>query len=115
MTVFERIREFGTLLAIGTSRAQLARLLFLEALWLGLIGGLAGDVLGLLLAAIINVLKVDMPPPPGAVDPLTLALSIMPGDLLWAIAFMVAILGTAAIAPILRILKLPIVDALGHV
>ena len=38
MSVLERIRELGTLLAIGTSRSQLARLLLFEALWLAALG-----------------------------------------------------------------------------
>lgn len=115
MSVFERVREFGTLLAIGTSRAQLAGLLLMEALWLAAIGGLAGGALGLALAVVINAIKIEMPPPPAAVDPMALSLSVAPGDVLWAIAFMVAVLGVAAIAPMLRILRLQIVDALGHV
>src|SRR4029078_6915556 len=36
MTVMERVREIGTLRAIGTSRGQIAALLLAEALWLGL-------------------------------------------------------------------------------
>ena len=115
MTVFERIREFGTLLAIGTSRGQLAGLLLMEGLWLGAIGGLAGGILSLVLAAIINALEIQMPPPPAAVDPMTLAVAVSPLDLIWATAFMVALLGVAAIVPILRIVRLRIVDALGHV
>jgi putative ABC transport system permease protein len=115
MSIFERIREYGTLLAIGTSRAQLAGLLLMEAFWLATIGGLAGGALGLVAAAGINWLAIEMPPPPAAVDPLTLSLSVAAGDLLWAVAFMIAVLGLAAIAPILRVLRLQIVDALGHV
>ncbi len=39
MSVMERIREIGTLLALGTSRAQVAVLILCEALWLGILGG----------------------------------------------------------------------------
>lgn len=115
MAVLERVREFGTLLAIGTSRAKLATLLLLEALWLGLLGGLLGSVLGLGLVVLVNGLEIKMPPPPAAVDPMTLALSVVPSDFLWAVAFMVAIVVLAAVPPTLRILRLRIVDALGHV
>jgi len=38
MSVMERVREFGTLLAIGTGRGQVALMVVLEALWLGVVG-----------------------------------------------------------------------------
>ena len=115
MSVLERVREFGTLLAIGTSREQLARMLILEALWLALLGGVAGSALGIGLAAFINALEINMPPPPAAVDPVRLALTVVPTDVLWALVFMAVILGVAAIPPMLRVFRLQIVDALGYV
>jgi ABC-type lipoprotein release transport system permease subunit len=87
----------------------------LEAFWLGLLGGLLGSVLGLGLAALVNRLEIKMPPPPAAVDPMTLALRVVPSDFLWAMAAMIVIVVVAALPPTLRILRLRIVDALGHV
>jgi putative ABC transport system permease protein len=115
MSFLERVREFGTLLAIGTSRAQLAGLLMLEALWLALLGGLLGGALGVGMATLVNFLEIEMPPPPAAVDPLKLALTVAPSDFLWAVVFMVVVLTVAAVYPTLRILRLRIVDALAHV
>jgi putative ABC transport system permease protein len=115
MSVLERVREFGTLLAIGTSRTQLAGLLLLEALWLALFGALAGSALGAGLSALIDAVGIEMPPPPAAVDPMVLAVRVLPSDFLWVCAFMVVVLTVAAVPPILRILRLKIVDALGHV
>ena len=115
MSVLERVREFGALLAIGTSRAQLARLLIFEALWLALFGVIAGSTIGLGLASLINALKIDMPPPPGAADPIQLMLAVIPGDVIAICAFMTIILAAAAVPPMLRVFRLQIVDALGHV
>jgi len=115
MSVLERVREFGTLLAIGTSRAQVALLLMFEALWLALFGVIAGSALGLALVEVINLLKIDMPPPPGAADPIQLTLTVVPTDVLAICAFMTVILAGAAVPPIWRVLRLRIVDALGHV
>lgn len=115
MSVLERVREFGTLMAVGTSRAQLASLLLLEALWLALLGALAGSILGLGLVALINFLEVEMPPPPAAVDPMKLALLLVPTDFIWVVAFMAIILVVAAVPPMMRVFNLRIVDALGHV
>jgi putative ABC transport system permease protein len=42
MTVFERTREFGLLLAIGTRPATIVAMLHLEAFWISLLGVVAG-------------------------------------------------------------------------
>lgn len=115
MSVLERVREFGTLLAIGTSRAHLAVLLMFEALWLALIGGVAGSILGMGLVLVINASKIEMPPPPGAADPIDLALTVVAVDFLWIFLGMTAILLLAAVPPLLRVVRIEIIDALGHV
>ena len=115
MSMLERTREFGTLLAIGTSRRQLAALMMLEANWLALIGGAAGCAIAVVVSAGLDLLGIKMPPPPGAVDPVDLALMLRPGDFLWAMLVMVLILSVAAAPAILRLVRLRIVDALGHV
>jgi putative ABC transport system permease protein len=115
MSVLERVREFGTLLAIGTSRGQLAQLLIFEALWLALLGGIAGSALGLGLVTLINAIRINMPPPPAAVDPIVLELLVTPADFAWIFASMTLILAVAAVPPMLRVFRLQIVDALGHV
>ena len=115
MSVMERVREIGTLLALGTSRAQVAVLVLCEALWLGLLGALAGDALGLGIGAAIRALGIQMPPPPGAVDPIPLELWIHPIDLAAAAGVMIVVLALAAAVPILRTSRLRIVEALAHV
>lgn len=47
MSVFERTREFGVMLALGTSPGQLALIIGLESLFLGVISAFAGTVLGM--------------------------------------------------------------------
>jgi len=115
MSVMERVREFGTLLAIGTRRSQLAGLMTLEALWLAALGSLAGTLVTVAVAFLINMLQIEMPPPPAAVDPITLSLLIQPLDFVWVAIFMAALLAVAAVPPMLRILRLEVVEALGHV
>ena len=53
MSVYERVREIGTLLAIGLRRRQILWLFMMEALTLGLGGGLLGAVLGRSIVALI--------------------------------------------------------------
>jgi len=115
MSVLERVREFGMLLAMGTDRLQLARLVVMEAIWLALLGGVAGSILTIVAAASINALEIQMPPPPAAVDPLTLSVYLEAPDFAWAILFMTVLLAAATVPPIMRIFRLHVVEALGHV
>jgi putative ABC transport system permease protein len=115
MTVLERTRELGTLRAIGTSRAQVAAIILLEALWLGLLGGLLGSVLGAAAIAGINAAGLKMPPPPGAVDPIDLQLAAVPEAFAGAIALMLVVLAVAAAVPVLRVVRLRVAEALSSV
>ncbi|HPW56213.1 MAG TPA: FtsX-like permease family protein [Thermoanaerobaculaceae bacterium] len=114
MTVMERFRELGTLRALGTSVWQVAGLIGLEAVWLGLIGGVVGDVLGAGLIGLLNAIGITMPPPPGAVDPIELRVVFVPEAFGGAILLMLTVLALAAVAPVLRVARLRIVDALTH-
>ena len=48
MAVFERIREFGVVMAMGMRSAQVFRLILLEAFLLGVLGAAAGVLVGML-------------------------------------------------------------------
>ncbi|HEV7502761.1 MAG TPA: FtsX-like permease family protein [Vicinamibacteria bacterium] len=115
MSVLERIREFGTLLAIGTGRGQLALMVVLEALWLGVAGALLGDLLAGGLVVAINAAGIEMPPPPGAAAGFPLRLSVRPGDFIGVVGLMMVVLALAAVYPAARAVRLRIVEALGHV
>jgi putative ABC transport system permease protein len=115
MSVLERVREFGTLLAIGTARGQVALMVVLEALWLGVVGALAGDGLAAVLVMAVNAAGIELHPPPGAAAGFPLQLAVRPGDFVAVVALMVLVLAVAAIFPALRTVRLRIVDALGHV
>ncbi len=54
MSVFERVREIGTLLAVGVRRVQVMQLFLLEAALLGLLGGFTGAALGQLTLRLIS-------------------------------------------------------------
>ncbi|MBM3383268.1 MAG: ABC transporter permease [Betaproteobacteria bacterium] len=47
MAVFERTREIGTMLSVGIKRGQIQTIFFSEALFVGVVGGFIGLVLGL--------------------------------------------------------------------
>ncbi len=60
MSVMERVREFGVLMAIGVRNRRIAAMVLLEAGVLGLLAALLGLVGGLLLAAPFIVNGLDM-------------------------------------------------------
>jgi putative ABC transport system permease protein len=114
MAVMERVREIGALLAIGTSPGQVLRMILLEGLWLGFIGGVAGGLLGASLGLLLRALHIKMPPPPGAVEGVDLGVALLPWDVAWVTGLMVVVLGLAAVLPALRMLRLRIAEALVH-
>jgi putative ABC transport system permease protein len=115
MTVMERVREIGTLRAIGTAPGQIAGMVLWEALWLGVLGALVGDALGAAAIAGINGLHLKMPPPPGAVDPIDLQLAFVPEAFAAIVGVMAVVLLVAALAPVARATRISVVEALRHV
>lgn len=59
MTIYERIREIGTLGAMGMSGKSLVRLFLTEAAYLGLAGSLAGVLLGIALVIPLSHVGID--------------------------------------------------------
>ncbi|MBP9822989.1 MAG: FtsX-like permease family protein, partial [Thermoanaerobaculia bacterium] len=115
MTVMERVREVGTLRAIGTAPGQIAAMVLWEALWLGVLGALLGNALGAAAIAGINGLHLKMPPPPGAVDPIDLQLAFVPEAFAAIVVVMAVVLLVAALAPVARATRISVVEALRHV
>ena len=60
MSVMERLREFGVVLALGSSPARLRRLVLLEALLLGGVAALVGCLLGSLATWYLVVVGIDL-------------------------------------------------------
>ncbi len=59
MVIFERVREIGTIGAMGMTRGEIVRLFFLEALYLGIIGSLAGVILGIGITIPLSYTGID--------------------------------------------------------
>jgi putative ABC transport system permease protein len=115
MAVFERTREIGTVMAIGTRRRSVVTLFLTEGLILGIAGGLLGLAVGVLLAKLLSIHGIPMAPPPGSTRGFTARFWIVPGVL--ALAFVVSVV-TAVVSslyPAWRASRLNVVDALRHV
>lgn len=66
LTIYERIREIGTIRSLGATRLQVGKIFMMESFLIGVFGGLAGLVVGYGLATFLNALGgIPIPPPPG--------------------------------------------------
>ncbi|MCK9632413.1 MAG: ABC transporter permease [Methanoregula sp.] len=54
MSVYERTREIGVSMALGASQRDVVTLILIECLYIGMIGGVLGDLLGILFSYVIN-------------------------------------------------------------
>jgi putative ABC transport system permease protein len=115
MSVTERIREIGTLRALGTRPAAIRRMFLLEGLILGLAGCAVGAVLSLVVREVLNHSGIMLPPPPGAARGSPLHVKIYGAAYLLGVASMAATILFASYLPARRASRIPIVDALTHV
>ncbi len=115
MTMFERTREIGTMLAMGTPRSWIMALFVLEATLLGIMGAIAGVVGGNLLGALLNVSGIHLPPPPGTTVPMAFKVLHVPSLMIGSSILVVVSLALAAILPAIRASRLQIAEALAHV
>ncbi len=115
MAMFERTREIGTMLAMGTPRSWVLGVFVLEGVLTGLLGAACGLAAGNGLGALINRAGIQMPPPPGNVTGFPLRVLHVPELMIGASVLMVLTLAAASIAPAVRASRLKIVEALAHV
>jgi len=114
LSIFDRIGEFGTMMALGHKSGMVVRLILVESVLLGLAGAVGGAATGVLLASVISTIGIPMPPPPNSTVGYVAAIRVVPWVLLAsAIVGMVATVG-AAIWPAFRAARVPVVDALRH-
>jgi putative ABC transport system permease protein len=112
MSVFERVGEFGTMMALGNRRSVVFRLVLTENALLGLCGGILGVVCGLILAWMISAVGIPMPPPPNANLGYIAHIRVGPSLLLtsFGIGFFATFL--AALIPARRVSRIRVTNAL---
>lgn len=112
MSIFERVGEFGTMMALGNRKRRIFALIMAENTLIAVAGAGFGVILGMILALIISAIGIPMPPPPNADLSYIAHIRIVPSVI--ASAFFVGLIATitAAILPAARVQRIPVVDAL---
>jgi len=115
MTMFERTREIGTMLAMGTPRSWIMTLFIVEATLLGVMGAVVGVVGGNLLGLFLNHSGIHLPPPPGTTVPMRFSVQFVPALMIGSSLLVILSLALASILPAIRASRLQIAEALAHV
>lgn len=115
MAIFERTREIGTVMALGTRRRGVIAMFVLEGVALGAIGGIAGVILGVALAKIISAVGIQLPAPPGSTRGFLVQILIVPSVLAQAFRLSLITATLASLYPAWRAARLDVVEALRHV
>jgi len=112
MAIYERVGEFGTLMALGDRQVDIFRLVLKENILLGLLGAGLGVVFGVVLAWILSRIGIEMPPLPNSDVGYIATIYLVPRVI--AIAFGVGAAATllAALLPTYRVARLPVAEAL---
>lgn len=112
MAVYERIREIGTLAAIGTQPNTIMGMFICEGLLLGLVGALAGILLSLACLALLQAM-----PPTFAFgrEIITLHPTVSLADLGWVLLASVLVSVLASFQPAWRASRMDPIKALHHV
>lgn len=115
MATMERIREIGTLKAIGVSDKWVSLMFLLEGFIIGCASILFGTALKYLFSGIINNINIKMPPPPGMSAAYFLKIYSAYEYLPW-IALLILVSTTfSGMLTILKIKNISIVNSLSHV
>ena len=113
MSVYERVREIGTMSALGTSPGKIMSLFITEGFLLGLMSTIAGSIIGLLGIWILNVYQISISF--GRQDNIMLSPSVNMTELLWVSTIVLCISIFASLQPAYKASMMEPVDALGHV
>jgi putative ABC transport system permease protein len=112
MAVYERVREIGTIAAIGTVPRKILSLFLVEGFCLGLTGALVGVVFGLAIIFGLNLSKITFNF--GQATGLILAPTIAPTEVLTASLLVIIVSVLASLQPAYKASRMEPIDALRH-
>ncbi len=113
MAVYERIREIGTIAAIGTPPLKILNMFVIEGFCLGILGTVIGNILGAIIIYILNASKItfDFAMHQG----LILVANINPSDLLTISVIVIMVSVIASLQPAFKASRMEPITALRHV
>jgi putative ABC transport system permease protein len=114
MAVFERTREVGTALAIGTPPNAVMRVFLAEGVLVGALGTVLGGTLALAIGWMVGR-SITLSGLPGASHPLWVELVIVPRQLLPIGVVCIGAALLSSLLPALRAARLQVTDALRYV
>lgn len=112
MSVMERTGEIGTSMALGIKRRALLGQFVFEGGLIGLIGGLGGLALAFLIGLGIDIMHIEMPPPPGLTRGYIAHVLLTPGIVIEAMLIAVLTTTLASFYPAWKASRMVIVDAI---
>lgn len=112
MAVYERIREIGTIAAIGTTPSRILSLFVTEGLLLGLVGTVVGVSISLLTVYAMNVYTITFSF--GRQDNLVLQPTIGTGDILSIAGVVILVAVLASLQPAWKASRMDPIKALRH-
>ncbi|MEA1920314.1 MAG: FtsX-like permease family protein [Campylobacterota bacterium] len=110
MSVYERIKEIGTIAAMGTTPSTITKLFLTEGLMLGIFGTILGSILSLGIVAILNAMEITFSF--GRQEGLTLSPVLHLSEVLVVSVIVILISLIASISPAIKAANLNPVDAL---
>jgi putative ABC transport system permease protein len=113
MAVYERIREIGTIAAIGTLPGKILTMFVLEGFCLGAMGVVIGDIIGLIIIFILNLSGITFDF--GRQTGLVLKATIAPMDVLIISVIVIFIAVIASLQPAMKASRMEPIKALRHV
>jgi len=113
MAVYERVREIGTIAAIGTLPGKILSMFLVEGFCLGAIGAIAGNILGIIIILFVNRFGITFDF--GRQTGLVLSATIAPLDVLVISLIVIFISVVASLQPAFKASRMKPIEALRHV
>ena len=113
MAVYERIREIGTMSAIGTHPTRILSLFLAEGFLLGLLGTLVGVIVSVTAVAVLNTVTLTFSF--GRQENLVLVPTLAPGDIVATALLTIAVAVLASVQPAWKASRMDPITALRHV
>lgn len=113
MAVYERMREIGTISAIGTMPGKILSMFVLEGLSIGIFGVIVGDITGLIIIYILNISHITFNF--GRQTGLLLAPFIGVADIIMVSLTVIIVSVAASLQPAFKASRMEPIEALRHV